>query len=125
MDSLIDSFGILTSSPVEEVENLSGGNRQKVLCGRIASTGAKVLLLDEPTKGIDIGSKSSILEAIKDKLSKTAGVIMTAPGLEDLLIVCDRILTLFEGKVVGEFQREEFNELNLYKAIQGLDSDLA
>ena len=68
VEKLIDNFEILTSTPEEEVENLSGGNRQKVLCGRVGSTKALVLLLDEPTKGIDVAAKASVLKIIKEKI---------------------------------------------------------
>ena len=120
---LIDRFEVVTASLEEEVQNLSGGNRQKVLFGRVTSTKAKVFLLDEPTKGIDIASKEVILRAIKEKLIwSAAGVIITAPGVDDLLSVCDRILVLFEGRITCEFKREEFNELEIYQAVQGLNT---
>ncbi len=119
-DELVQSFEILASSLDEEVQNLSGGNRQKVMLGRVASTRASVLLLDEPTKGIDISAKQSVLRSIKNSLSREAAVLMTSPGLEDLLEVCDRILVLVGGKIQREFLREEFDELVLYQAIQGI-----
>ena len=117
---LIDRFEIVTASSEEEVQNLSGGNRQKVLFGRVTSTKAKVFLLDEPIKGIDIASKEVILRAIRERLSVSAGVIVTSPGIDDLLSVCDRILVLFEGKITREFKREEFNELEIFQNVQGL-----
>jgi len=117
---LIQRFEVVTASSEEEVQNLSGGNRQKVLFGRVTSTKAKVFLLDEPTKGIDIASKEVILRAIRERLSVSAGVIVTSPGIDDLLSVCDRILILFEGKITCEFKREEFNELEIYQSVQGL-----
>ena len=117
---LIDRFEVVTASPEEEVQNLSGGNRQKVLFGRVTSTKAKVFLLDEPTKGIDIASKEVILRAIRERLSVSAGVIVTSPGIDDLLSICDRILVLFEGKIICEFKREEFNELEIFQNVQGL-----
>ena len=117
---LIQRFEVITASPKEEVQNLSGGNRQKVLFGRVASTEAKVFLLDEPTKGIDIAAKEVILKAIREKLSASAGVIVTFPGIDDLLSVCDRILVLFAGRIICEFEREEFNELEIFQRVQGL-----
>lgn len=118
--NLINAFEILTHSQDEEVQNLSGGNKQKVLCGRIASTEAKVFLLDEPTKGIDISAKVSILKAIREKLTKNAGVVLTSPGIDDLLEICDRILVLYEGRLIKEFSRDCFSEYEIYRAIQGL-----
>jgi len=120
---LIHRFEVLTASPEEKVQSLSGGNRQKVLFARVASTKAKVFLLDEPTKGIDIASKEVILRVIRERLSVSAGVIVTSPGIDDLLSLCDRILILFEGKITCEFKREEFNELEIYQAVQGLNTE--
>jgi ABC-type sugar transport system ATPase subunit len=118
---MIKDFEILTSSPDEDIQNLSGGNRQKVLCARVASTEADILLLDEPTKGIDIDAKSSLLRVIREKLRMSAGIIITSPGIEDLLTICDRIIILFEGRIVGEYKRKDFNELEIYRATQGLN----
>jgi ABC-type sugar transport system ATPase subunit len=117
---LIETLEILTSSQEEDVQNLSGGNRQKVLAGRVWATQAKVLLLDEPTKGIDIAAKESILNSVKTKMTKIAGVVITSPGLEDLLSICDRILVLYDGRLVDEFQREQFDEMVIYQAVQGI-----
>jgi ABC-type sugar transport system ATPase subunit len=118
---LINDFEIKINSYEEVVQNLSGGNRQKVLFGRISSTKARVFLLDEPTKGIDIATKLSILKIIKNKINQSAGVIITSPGVEELLLVCDRILVLFKGKITYEFKRKDFDEFKIYSAMQGLD----
>jgi ABC-type sugar transport system ATPase subunit len=117
---LMEMLDILASSQEEEVQNLSGGNRQKVLAGRVWATQAKVLLLDEPTKGIDIASKESILHSIRTKMAQMAGIVITSPGLDDLLAICDRILVLFKGRVVREFLRQDFNEIAIYQEVQGI-----
>lgn len=118
--ALVDMLGIKIASIEQEVNQLSGGNKQKVVVGRISAAQPKVFLLDEPTKGIDISAKESILRIIKEKLSNSAGVILTSPGLEDLMAVCDRILVLCEGEITGEFLKEEFREEDLYLAVQGV-----
>ena len=118
--SIIDMFGIKTASQEQEVGHLSGGNKQKVVVGRIAATQPRILLLDEPTKGVDISTREGILAITREKLSKTAGIIMTSPGLEDLIQICDRILILFEGEIIDEFGREDFRESDLFYAIQGM-----
>jgi len=116
---IIDALGVKTASQEQEVNQLSGGNRQKVVVGRISATLPKVLLLDEPTKGVDISAKESILGIVREKLSKTAGIIMTSPGLDDLIMVCDRILILYRGEITGELSRDDFSEGDLYLAVQG------
>jgi ABC-type sugar transport system ATPase subunit len=119
IEGLIDKLSIMTPSPEQEVRNLSGGNRQKVVVGKIFASRPVVYLLDEPTRGIDISAKKSILSTIRERLAETSGVILTAPGLEDLVSVCDRILILNRGEVVDEFTRGEFKERELYLAIHG------
>jgi ABC-type sugar transport system ATPase subunit len=116
---LIDTLSIMTPSPEQEVRNLSGGNRQKVVVGKIFASKPLVYLLDEPTRGIDISAKKSILRTIRERLADGSGVIMTAPGIEDLLDVCDRILVLYGGRIVSEFTRGEFSEKRLYLAVHG------
>lgn len=112
---------IQTPSVEQEIRYLSGGNRQKTVVGKILATNPQVFLLDEPTKGIDIAAKKTLLETIREKLTQSAGVILTSPGLEDLISVCDRLLVLYQGKMVREFLREEFQERAIYLAMQGVD----
>lgn len=116
---IVDALGIKTASPEQEVYQLSGGNKQKVVVGRIAATQPRVVLLDEPTKGVDISAKEGILTIVRERLSQTAGIIITSPGLDDLLEVCDRILILYRGEITGELSRNDFSEANLYLAVQG------
>ncbi len=116
---LVNNLDIKIASPEQEVSQLSGGNKQKVVVGKISATKPLVFLLDEPTKGVDISSKQSILGIIKTKLSKDAGIVITSPGLEDLINICDRILVVYQGNITGEFGRGEFSEGDLYLAIQG------
>lgn len=107
------------SSFNQEVKELSGGNRQKVVVAKVLSTQPIVYLLDEPTKGIDISTKKSLLRIIRNELVKNSAVILTAPGLEDLIEICDRILVLYKGSIVKELSRSEFDENIIYKATQG------
>ena len=117
--NLINLLEIKTASPEQRINQLSGGNKQKVVVGKIFAIEPKVYLLDEPTKGIDVEAKDNILRLIKDKLSKSSSVIMTSPELEDLFLICDRILILYKGEMIGKFSKEEFREKEIYLAIQG------
>lgn len=122
-EKLIELLHIQTPSAEEEVNKLSGGNRQKVMLGKILATKPIVYLLDEPTKGIDIAAKKDLLKIIEEELIKSAGVILTSPGLEELMLICDRILILYKGQITGEFSREEFREADLYLAMQGMGKE--
>ncbi|NPV73219.1 MAG: sugar ABC transporter ATP-binding protein [Pelotomaculum sp.] len=120
VSDLIEMLNIKAASPEQEVGQLSGGNKQKVVVGRISANLPKVFLLDEPTKGIDISAKESILQIIKEKLSRSAGIIITSPGLDDLITTCDRIIILYKGRIAGQFLKGEFRESDLYLAVQGM-----
>jgi ABC-type sugar transport system ATPase subunit len=117
---LIDLLSIDAPSTENEARYLSGGNKQKVVVGKILSRKPKIFLLDEPTKGIDIATKGSILEMVRTTLRRGAGVLITSPGLEDLLAVCDRIIVLHQGRIVCEYLRESFDESRIYVAMQGV-----
>jgi ABC-type sugar transport system ATPase subunit len=117
---LVQTLGIKIASPEQEVNQLSGGNKQKVVVGRITAAEPKVFLLDEPTRGIDISAKESILRIISEKLISSAGILITSPGLEDLIMVCDRILVLFKGEIIAQYIRGEYEEGKLFLAIQGV-----
>lgn len=117
---LIKTLGIKTADPEQDVSQLSGGNKQKVVVGRVMATQPQVFLLDEPTRGVDIAAKESILGVIKERLTQSAGVMMTSPGLEDLILVCDRILVLYQGEIVAEYTKGQFDEGELYMAVQGV-----
>ncbi len=119
VSDLIKLLDVKTTSPEQEIGQLSGGNKQKVVVGRILASEPTVFILDEPTRGIDIAAKAGILQLIQRELRKTSGIIITSPGLEDLIQVCDRILVLHEGQIIKEVSRESFDEGELYYAMQG------
>lgn len=119
---LVGSLDIDTPSAEQEVRYLSGGNKQKVVVGRILSARPRIYLLDELTKGIDIATKRSILVQTRTTLRREAGVILTSPGLDDLLEACDRILVLHQGRITAAFPRDRFDESRIYMAMQGLRS---
>ncbi|MDD4767720.1 MAG: sugar ABC transporter ATP-binding protein [Desulfotomaculaceae bacterium] len=118
--NLIKGLDIKVASSEQEVSQLSGGNKQKVVVGKIAAARPHVFLLDEPTKGVDISAKQGILNIVKNNLSRDAGVIITSPGLEDLINICDRILIIYKGRITGEFWRGELKESDLFLAVQGV-----
>ena len=103
----------------QEINQLSGGNKQKVLVARVMEQHPKICLLDEPTRGVDIEAKDSILQSIRQGFRESSGVLITSPGVEDLMAICDRILILYEGRITDSFQRSEFSEEAIYRAMQG------
>jgi ABC-type sugar transport system ATPase subunit len=110
-------------STEQDIDELSGGNKQKILIGRIMALRPDLYLLDEPTKGVDIGAKRSILSLIAEEIRGSAGVLLSSPGLDDLIEICDRILVLYKGKIVTELERPNFDEKRLFMEIQGAGRD--
>src|SRR5262249_23163191 len=100
-DSYIARLRIKTPSASAHVEQLSGGNQQKVALSRWLMTGARVLVLDEPTQGVDVGAKAEIHALIGDLVEQGAGVLMISSELPELLGMCDRIAVMRDGTIAG------------------------
>ena len=101
-DWSIQAMHIKTPSQRTQIRSLSGGNQQKVIIGRWLLTKPEILLLDEPTRGIDVGAKYEIYQLILDLANEGKGVIMVSSEMPELLGVCDRIIVMSGGQVAGE-----------------------
>ena len=101
------------------VLNMSGGNQQKVILARWLSVAPKVLIMDEPTRGIDVGSKSEIYAIMNDLTSRGVGIIMISSELPEVLGMSDRIMVMREGTIVGELSRAEATEEGIMKHAVG------
>jgi putative xylitol transport system ATP-binding protein len=112
----IDRMRIKTTGSRQPVQHLSGGNQQKVVLGRCALTGPKVLLLDEPTRGVDISSKKEIYRYISDFTRIGGGVLMVSSDLEEILGMSDRILILKRGRIVQSLDRKDATQKALMLA---------
>ena len=108
--ALIEALSIVCQSERDDIGTLSGGNQQKVILGRWLSTAMSVILLDEPTRGIDIGAKSEIYELIFKLAENGVTVLVVSSDLPEVLGISDRVIVMKEGAVTGELQRDEFNE---------------
>jgi len=98
------------------VVSLSGGNQQKCILARWLLTGPKVLLLDEPTRGIDVGAKAELYALMRRLVAGGMGILLTSSELPELLAVCDRILVLCEGRITAELDRAEATEERIMDA---------
>ncbi len=103
-------LGIKSTGPQQVVGELSGGNQQKVVVARELATEPTVLLLDEPTRGVDVGAKEDIYKEIAELVRGGMGILMASSELPELLGVCDRIYVLFRGRIVAEFKASEATE---------------
>ncbi|MDB1125370.1 ATP-binding cassette domain-containing protein [Vibrio sp. kj40-1] len=105
-----EALNVKASSLEQPIGKLSGGNQQKVILGRWLSTEMSVILLDEPTRGIDVGAKSEIYELIFKLAENGVTVLVVSSDLPEVLGISDRVVVMKEGAVTGELQRYEFNE---------------
>lgn len=119
-DQYRDKLDIRTPGWKQTVGNLSGGNQQKIVIGKWLSMHPKVLIVDEPTRGIDVGSKSEIHNLIRELAAQGYAVIVVSSEMPEVLHVSDRIVAMFSGKVMRTFTSEEVTEDNLIQAISGI-----
>nr|WP_296267696.1 sugar ABC transporter ATP-binding protein [uncultured Merdimonas sp.] len=105
-----NTLRIKTPSVNQLVGNLSGGNQQKVAVAKWLASESKVLILDEPTRGIDVGAKQEIYELINQLTQEGLGILMISSEMEEIMGMSDRMLVMAEGKVVGELSKQEFSQ---------------
>lgn len=103
----------------QPVENLSGGNQQKVVLGKWMETGLELLLMDEPTRGIDVGTKAEVYRLLRGLAQGGKAILIASTDATELLGLCDRVYVLYEGRIQRELQGETLNEYNLTHATMG------
>lgn len=116
VDEQIKNLNIRTPNMETLVSNLSGGNQQKVVIGKFLLTKPDILLLDEPTRGIDVGAKSQIYQLVDQLAQQGTAFVMASSEMPELLAVCDRILVLCEGRLTGEYTRAEATQEKILDA---------
>jgi ribose transport system ATP-binding protein len=110
VDVFIRRLRIKASSPEQRVAELSGGNQQKVLLARLLCLNPKLLLLDEPTRGIDVGAKAEVQALIDELAGEGLAVVLISSDLEELVAGADRVVVLRAGAVVGELAGDDVSE---------------
>ncbi|MFZ4082461.1 MAG: sugar ABC transporter ATP-binding protein [Pirellula sp.] len=114
--SMVEKLRIKTAGLTPPIGALSGGNQQKCIVGRWLLTGPKVLLLDDPTRGVDVGAKAELYRVIRGLCSEGLGVIVTSSELPELLTLSDRIMVLSEGRKTAEFSIAEATQEKILEA---------
>lgn len=120
-DKYIDMLQIKTASRETPIKSLSGGNQQKVILGRWLLTNPEYLILDEPTRGIDIGTKTEIQKIVLDLADQGMAVTFISSEVEEMLRTCSRMAVLRDGEKVGELEEHELSQSSIMKAIAGGD----
>ncbi|OFL17587.1 D-ribose transporter ATP-binding protein [Anaerococcus sp. HMSC068A02] len=109
-DNLVDSFKVKTQSSESKISDLSGGNQQKVVFAKWYAIGPEILILDEPTKGVDVGAKREIYDLIKDLTKKAVSIILISSDLPELISLSNRIYVIHEGKIQGELLKKDASQ---------------
>jgi ribose transport system ATP-binding protein len=104
----------------DAVSTLSGGNQQKVALAKLLSVGPKVIVLDEPTRGVDVGAKAEIHRILRDLASRGTGIIVISSELPELIGLCDRALVIREGRIAGEVTGDTMNEEEIIRLASGV-----
>jgi ribose transport system ATP-binding protein len=113
----IKEIGIKCAGPDQKIRELSGGNQQKVLLARWLCMNPKLLILDEPTRGIDVGAKAEIQRLIRELADKGLGVLMISSELEEIVEGADRVFVMREGRTVAALEKGEISEAALMDAM--------
>ena len=117
VENWIDKLGIRMAGGMEiHARYLSGGNQQKLVLARWLEAGVKVLLLNEPTWGVDIGARFDIYEQLEGLASEGLGILMVSSDIQEVLAVSHRILTMYQGRVTAEFSQAEATQAKLIQA---------
>lgn len=115
----VDQLNVVTDGIHKRINLLSGGNQQKIVVAKWLNMNPEIMMLDEPTAGVDIGAKAEIIDLIRRFADDGKGVLFVSSELTELMAVCDRIIVLFDGKITGCLSRKEINaEEELQHAIQ-------
>ncbi|MDD3411819.1 MAG: sugar ABC transporter ATP-binding protein, partial [Eubacteriales bacterium] len=112
-DEQVKNLRIKMGSKLDSITSLSGGNQQKVVLAKWLMTGPKVLLLDNPTQGVDVGAKEEIYDIIHKLASSGVAIVVISSEAQEIIRICDRALVLFHGALEGEVSGEEMNEHNI------------
>jgi ribose transport system ATP-binding protein len=111
---------IKTANLNNNVDSLSGGNQQKVAIARILASNSRMLILDEPTRGVDVGAKMEIFKLINELVAQNYAILIISSEMEEIIGMCDRAVVIKDGKSVGELQKNELTEENIIHYAMGV-----
>ena len=120
----VERFEIKAPSPDAKLESLSGGNQQKVSLAKSIDTAPRLLIVDEPTRGVDVKAKSDIYAFIRDLAAKGLAVMFISSELEEIIGMCDRVAVMKDGRIVGELEGERINEEEIMYYATGIKGGL-
>ena len=119
VDAFIKRLAIKTPSSNQLIKNLSGGNQQKVIIAKWLMQSPKILIIDEPTKGIDVGAKKEIYEVLNELKKYGTAVVMISSDMPEIIGISDRVVVMHEGTVSGELERKDLTQEKIMKLAVG------
>ena len=119
VDAATRDFRIVAASPAQPVSRLSGGNQQKVVLAKWLGTEPRVLVLDEPTRGVDVGAKAEIYTLLDEAKQRGLAILVSSSETAELLLLCDRILVMYRGRIVARLNRDEADEATITRFAMG------
>jgi len=108
--AMIERLGIRCTGPAQTVSNLSGGNQQKVALSKWLMSGARILVLDEPTRGVDVGARQEIYRIIRELAAEGVAIVIVSSDLPEVLSICQRVIIMHEGRITGSLLSSEMSE---------------
>jgi len=120
-NGMAEKLGIRMGGIEDSVKTLSGGNQQKVAIAKVLSTDCRVLIFDEPTRGVDVGSKVEIYNTINQLAEEGYAIIMISSEMPEIIGMCDRAIIMRNGSVAGTLEKEKLTEENIIRFAMGVD----
>ena len=120
VDKFFNLLSVRPPLPNRLAINFSGGNQQKLIIAKWLARNPRILVMDEPTRGIDVNAKAEIYNIMNELTEQGMSIIMISSEMAELMGVCDRIMVMYEGRFIDEFTRDEFDEQNLARAQSGI-----
>jgi ribose transport system ATP-binding protein len=122
---MVASLNVKTPDDGQVVQNLSGGNQQKVVLGKWLSLRPSVLLLDEPTRGVDVGAKQEIYVLMDRLAAQGVAILFASSEMEEILGMSDRAIVMHEGRISGELSRDQLSEESVMQLATGRSTQAA
>lgn len=119
VEKLIEKLSVKAGSASHPVKSLSGGNQQKVVIAKWLATDARILIMDEPTRGVDVGAKVEIYTIMNELIAQGVGIVMVSSELNEVIGVCDRVVVVDNGRKQGELCKEDISEVSIMKLVVG------
>jgi len=120
----IEQYNIVATSSKQKVGNLSGGNQQKCLYSMWVGTDPEILILDEPTRGVDVGAREELYHNVRTFAEKGGGVLLISSDMLELIGLSDRILVMHEGQISGEIKKDDFTEEKILSYAAGINMEV-